>query len=236
MIRKTKFVWLALAALAILVAPAVADDKKENTAVKPSMKDEPRHKGFVEIAKKGDIDVVFFGDSITDGWRGGGKEVWKEHFEPLKAANFGIGGDRTQHVLWRMENGELEGYKPKAMVLMIGTNNLTANSVEEIADGITACVKDFQKDQPKAKVLLLGIFPRGAKADDGNRKKIADINAIIAKLDDGKKVHYLDIGDKFLEKDGSISKEIMPDYLHLSAKGYGIWADAIDKPLKNLVK
>jgi lysophospholipase L1-like esterase len=237
MIPKPRLVWLAVAALAVLAAPAVADDKKENTATKPSKKDAPRHDGFVELAKKGDINVVFFGDSITDGWRGdAGKPVWKEHFEPLKAANFGIGGDRTQHVLWRMENGELEGYKPKAMVLMIGTNNLGANSAEEIADGIAACVMDFQKAQPKAKVLLLGIFPRGAKADDANRKKIKEVNATIAKLDDGKTVHYLDIGDKFLEKDGSISKEVMPDYLHLSAKGYGIWAEAIDKPLKDLLK
>lgn len=212
-------------------------EKKENTAIKPVMKGEDRHKGFLAIAKKGDIHVVFFGDSITDGWRGNsGKKVWAERFEPLKAANFGIGGDRTQHVLWRMQNGELDGYKPKALVLMIGTNNLGSNSVEEIAAGIKAIVAEAQKKQPQTKILLLGIFPRNPKATDTARDKIKKINKIIAKLDDGKQVKYLDIGDKFLEKDGELTKEIMPDYLHLSAKGYQIWADAIQKSLEELMK
>lgn len=213
------------------------EEKKENTAVKPVMKSEDRHKGFLAVAKKGKIDVVFFGDSITDGWRGkNGAGVWKERFEPLHAANFGIGGDRTQHVLWRMQNGELEGYKPKVLVLMIGTNNLGSNSTEEIADGIKAIVAEVQKQQPETKILLLGIFPRSPKAADKARDKIKDINKIIAKLDDGKRVKYLDIGDKFLQKDGELTKEIMPDYLHLSEKGYQIWADAIQKPLAELLK
>jgi lysophospholipase L1-like esterase len=227
---------LSLAALTLAAAPARADDKK-NTAVIPSVKNEDRHKKFLEIAKKGDIDVAFFGDSITDGWHGREKDVWKEHFEPLHAANFGIGGDRTQHVLWRMQNGELDGYKAKAVVVMIGTNNLGSNSDEEIAEGIKAVVEEIHKQQPKAKVLLLGIFPRGEKPEDKNRDRIKNINKMIAKLDDkGKTVKYLDIGDKFVEKDGSIAKETMPDFLHLSKKGYEIWADAIDKPLKDLMK
>jgi lysophospholipase L1-like esterase len=232
----------------LLAAGLVQAQEKKNTAVIPSMKGEDRHKGFLAIAKSGNIDVVFFGDSITDGWRNkNGIAVWKERFEPLKAANFGIGGDRTQHVLWRMQNGELEGYKPKAMVLMIGTNNLRDNSAAEIADGIKAIVAEVQKKQPQTKILLLGIFPRSPKPDDvipfGKdkvkvkvRDKIKDINQIIAKLEDGKRVKYLDIGDKFLQKDGELTKEIMPDYLHLSAKGYQIWADAIQKPLAELLK
>jgi lysophospholipase L1-like esterase len=229
---------LGLAGL-ILAGPARADDKpdKKNTAVIPSVKDENRHKGFLEIAKKGNIHVVFLGDSITDGWRGSGKDVWKDEMEPLKAANFGIGGDRTQHVLWRIENGELEGYKPKAAVLMIGTNNLSANTDEEIADGVKAIVEAIHKQQPKTKVLLLGIFPRGEKPTDKNRDRIKNINKIIAKLDDdGKTVKYLDIGDKFLEKDGTLSKEIMPDFLHLSKKGYEIEANAIKPTLSGLMK
>jgi lysophospholipase L1-like esterase len=213
-----------------------ADEKKENTAVIPAEKSREKHEAFLAIAKKGNIDVVFLGDSITDGWRGNGKEVWKEHFEPLKAVNFGISGDRTQHVLWRLRNGELEGYKPRAVVLMIGTNNLRYNTAEEIADGIKAVVDEIQKKQPDAKVLLLGIFPRGEKPGDPNRDKIKEVNKVIAKLDDGKRVQYLDIGDKFLDKDGGISKGIMPDYLHLSAEGYKIWADAIQKPLNEMLK
>jgi len=228
---------LSLAALTLAGAPARAADKKENTAVKPSVKDEGRHKGFVEIAKKGNIDLVFFGDSITDGWHGREKDVWKEHFGPLHPANFGIGGDRTQHVLWRMQNGELDGYTPKVAVVMIGTNNLGSNTEDEIADGIKAVVEEIKKQQPKTKVLLLGVFPRGHEATDKNRDRIKKINKTIAKLDDeGKTVKYLDIGGKFLEKDGTLSKDIMPDYLHLSKKGYEIWAEAIDQPLKDLMK
>jgi lysophospholipase L1-like esterase len=235
---------LSLAAL-VLAAPAHAQDaKKENTAIKPAVKNEERHKVFVDIAKKGHHDVVFLGDSITDAWggeghnaRASGTDVWKERFEQLHAVNFGIGGDRTQHVLWRIENGELEGYKPKAAVLMIGTNNLGANTDEEIAEGIKAVVEAIHKKQPHTKVLLLGIFPRGQQPTDKNRDRIKNINKTIAKLDDGgKTVKYLDFGDKLVEKDGTISKDIMPDFLHLTKKGYEIWADAIDKPLKDLTK
>jgi lysophospholipase L1-like esterase len=226
---------LALAGL-VLAGPARADDKKENTASKPTPKVD-RHDGFVAIAKKGNIDVVFFGDSITDGWRGSGKEVWQQQFEPLHAANFGIGGDRTQHVLWRIENGELDGYSPKAAVLMIGTNNLGANTDEEIADGVKAVVEAIHKRQPKTKVLLLGVFPRGEQPTDKNRDRIKNINKIITKLDDdGKTVKYLDIGDKFLEKDGTLSRDVMPDFLHLSKKGYEIEANAIKPTLSELMK
>src|SRR5205807_2434444 len=139
------------------------------------------------------------GDSITDGWRGGGQEVWKKTFEPLKAANFGIGGDRTEHVLWRLQNGELEGINPKVAVLMIGTNNTGSNSVEQIADGIKAIVAEIHHQKPHTKILLLGVFPRSPKAADPVRQKIKDVNNIIATLDDGgKTVRYLDIGAKFL--------------------------------------
>src|SRR5216684_6727264 len=158
---------LALAVIASSLSVDAAQEKKaDNTAIKPVPKDKKRHEGFVELARKGGIEVLFLGDSITDGWRGpAGQESWKKHFEPLHAANFGIGGDRTQHVLWRLQNGELEGIHPKLAVLMIGTNNSNGkdNTAEEIADGITAIVKEIQKRSPSTKVLLLGIFPRGQK-------------------------------------------------------------------------
>src|SRR5262249_22578062 len=151
-------------------------------------------------------------------------------------ANFGIGGDQTQHIMWRITEGkELEGIQPKAVVLMIGTNNMGGNNAAEIADGVAAIVKELNTQLPKAKVLLLGIFPRSAKASDAIRGKIKDCNQRIAKLDDGKSVHYLDIGEKFLEKDGSLSKNIMPDYLHLSKEGYQIWADAIKDDLSKML-
>jgi lysophospholipase L1-like esterase len=232
-----------LFAALILSVVVRADDKKpDHAAVKPADRLSTkgwadRHQRFLAIAKKGGVDVLFLGDSITQGWEGAGKEAWKKSFEPLMAANFGIGGDRTEHVLWRITEGkELEGISPKAAVLMIGTNNTGANSAEEIADGVTAIVKELRKQKPDMQILLLGVFPRSAGANDKVRDKIKDVNSRIAKLDDGKSVHYLDIGPKFLESDGSLSKEIMPDYLHLSPKGYDIWAEAIKGPVEKMLK
>jgi beta-glucosidase len=227
----------ALTMLLAIPLVAMAEEKK-NTAIEPAKKNPERHEGFLKTIKSmnGKIDVVFNGDSITDGWRGNGKDAFKEHFEPLHTVNIGIGGDRTQHLIWRMQNGELDGYTPKVMMLMIGTNNLGSNSNEEIAEGIKAVVNEFHKKHADAKVLLLGIFPRGASATDKARDRIKKINEIIAKMDDGKKIKYLDIGGKFLEPDGSLSKEIMYDFLHLSKKGYGIWADAVKPVLVEMMK
>ncbi|HKD37178.1 MAG TPA: platelet-activating factor acetylhydrolase IB subunit, partial [Pirellulales bacterium] len=211
---------------------------KDNSATSPAPRDPgwvKRHEGFVEIAKKGGVDLLFLGDSITDGWRGGGKAVWEKNFAPLKAANFGIGGDRTEHVLWRLQHGELDGIKPKLAVLMIGTNNLGANKDEEIAAGVKAIVEELHKQTPETKLLLLGIFPRGMKADDPARDRIKHINTIISKLDDGRTVKYLDIGDKFLEANGTLPKSIMPDALHPNAKGYEIWAEAIAPTVKEML-
>jgi lysophospholipase L1-like esterase len=214
-------------------------EAKNNSATTPAPRDPgwvKRHDGFVDIAKKGGVDLLFLGDSITDGWRGGGMAVWEKNFAPHNAANFGIGGDRTEHVLWRLQHGELDGIKPKLAVLMIGTNNLAANKDEEIADGIKAIVNELNKQTPETKLLLLGIFPRGMKADDSARTRIKHINSIIAKLDDGQTIKYLDIGDKFLEADGTLPKTIMPDALHPNAKGYEIWAEAIGPKVQEMLK
>lgn len=229
-------IFLACGWLLAMCGTEAADVKKENTAVKPVKKHANRHLEFLKVARQGDIQVVFLGDSITDGWRTKGKDVWKRSFEPLKAANFGIGGDQTQHVIWRLQNGELEGYKAKAFVVMIGTNNLKGNSPVEIAQGIKTIVDLIRQKQPQAKVLLLGIFPRGPNPTVRARGLIKDVNERIAKFDDGKTVKYLDIGEKFLSKDGVISPKIMPDYLHLSEQGYQIWADAIKPVLHDMLK
>jgi len=222
--------------IAALPCPATAAPAG-NSAVKPAPRDSgwvSRHEGFVAIAKKGDAKILFMGDSITDGWRG--EKLWKEKYEPMKAVDFGIGGDRTEHVLWRMKHGECTGIKPKVVVLMIGTNNLGANSGPQIAEGVTAIVKEFRRRLPRAKILLLGIFPRGERHDDSARKTIQDINRRIAKLDDGKWVKYLDIGAKFLDANGDLPKNVMPDGLHPNAKGYKIWADAMDPTLQAMLK
>ena len=175
----------------------------------------------------GSIKLIFDGDSITDGWQGGGRAIWEERYGKLGAFDFGISGDRTQHILWRLAQGQVEGIHPKLIALMIGTNNLGSNTPEEIADGVKAIVADYQKRCPEAAILLQAIFPRGEKPEDPNRAKIKSINETLSKLGDGKKVIYIDFGDKFLNPDGTMSKEIMPDFLHPSAKGYQIWADAI---------
>ncbi len=199
-----------------------------------------KHESFVGIAKEGKAQLVFLGDSITAGWAGNGKEVWAKAFGGYTPANFGIGGDRTQHVLWRIQNGELDGgIKPKAAVLMIGTNNVGGDSAESIAKGVTAIVKTIREKQPQAKILLLAVFPRGDKPTGklgAPNEKLKQVNAIISKLDDGKNVFFLDIGEKFPQPNGALTPDIMPDFLHLSAAGYQIWADAIGPKLAELMK
>lgn len=213
-----------------VAAPKLGPDGKVNEGFMKS------HEKFVSIAQAGTAELVFLGDSITAGW-GGKSEIWDKAFGNYKPANFGIGGDRTQHVLWRITNGELDGIHPKAVVLMIGTNNSGTDSAEGIANGITKIVETIRTKQPQAKILLLAVFPRGEKAEaNASREKLKQVNGIIAKLDDGNHIHYLDIGDKFLQPDGSLSKDIMPDFLHLSAAGYQIWADAIGPKLAELMK
>jgi lysophospholipase L1-like esterase len=190
------------------------------------------HHRFVERAKQGNVSLLFLGDSITQGWND--NDVWKRFYGPRNPANFGIGGDRTQHVLWRIQNGELDGIEPKVVVLMIGTNNASSASADEIAQGITAIVEELRHRLPNAKILLLGVFPRGENPD-ATREKLDAVNAKIAGLDDGTHVKFLDIGKKFLNEDGTISREVMPDYLHLSSKGYRIWADAMEPTLWSML-
>src|SRR6202030_3966381 len=163
-----------------------------------------------KIVAKGEGDVIFLGDSITHGWEGSGKKVWADNFAPLKSVNLGIGGDQTGHVLWRITEGkELEPLKPKAAVIMIGTNNTGGHSAEQIAGGVQAIVAELQKQKPGIKVLVLGVFPRAGKRPDKTatrvsaenlHPKIKEINVILAKMDDGKSVFYKDIGEKFLDK------------------------------------
>jgi len=173
------------------------------------------------------IQIVFDGDSITDFWQTKGKAVWTERYGKLGAFDFAISGDRTENVLWRLHAGQLDGLKPKLVVLMIGTNNLSTNTADQITEGVTTIVGEYRKLCPDAVILLQAIFPRGASPSNPVRDEIKSINAHIAKLQDGKKILYLDFGDKFLAADGTLSREIMPDFLHPSAKGYEIWADAI---------
>jgi lysophospholipase L1-like esterase len=220
-----------------------------NPGAVPFLKEDFRakHEANVALARKGDIDLLFMGDSITDLWRNAGpagtanppfsgKAVFDKYYGTMKVANFGIGGDTTQGVLFRLRNGEGQGFQPKAIMLLIGTNNVIfGSSAAEIAEAVGAVVLEIRQDFPAAKILLLGIFPRGDPGD-AVRKTVLDANPIIARLHDGKNVFYLDIGAKFLDADARIQPDIMSDKLHPNEKGYQIWAEAVKEPLAELMK
>jgi len=238
--------------LALTFACAVALTGCANYAVRPVLHPgtEKRHESFNVISKQGEAQLVFLGDSITHGWEGKGKAVWEKTWAPRKAANFGIGGDRTEHVLWRLENGNFDGLKPKAIVLMIGTNNTGHQgrpqkeldgavyqcTAEQTAEGIKVILGQLRRKCPDAKILVLGIFPRGANKEDKFRQQNEATNAIVKGFADGKQVFFLDIGAKFLEPDGTLSKAIMPDLLHPNEKGYQIWSDAIEAEVLALLR
>ena len=198
----------------------------------------PRHLEFVATAKAGNIDLLLHGDSITDWWVQGdeNKAMFAKYFGHIKTANFAIAGDTTQGVLWGLRNGEGQGFQPKAVMLMIGTNNTGVNTGPEIAEGIGAIVLEMRTNFPKAKILLLGVFPRGVPGDPV-RDKIAEINRIIARLDDQKSVFYLDIGWAFLDDKGFfLPNAFRPDNLHPAARGYDIWGAAVQDRIAQLLK
>ena len=184
----------------------------------------------------GEYDIEFIGDSITQFWERAGSNVWKQYYGKLKAINMGVSGDQTQHVLWRFEHGQLNGIKAKVAVVMIGTNNSKTNQFTEgqILEGVTAVVQQIRERQPNTKILLLAIFPRGETFSE-QRGKILQVNEALAKLDDESHIFYLDIGALFIEKGGSISKSVMPDYLHPNQRGYEIWAAAMEPKLEELL-
>ena len=193
-----------------------------------------RHQSMNKNAKK-PHDLLFIGDSITQGWEGSGKGTWGKYYGNRKALNLGISGDRTEHVIWRLDNGNLRNQKKaKAAVIMIGTNN-TGHIMQdptEVRDGVERIISTLRARCPQAKILLLGVFPRGVNPDDAKRKNNLEINKLISGLHNGERIHYLDISDKFLTADGILTKEVMPDALHPRQKGYEIWAEAIEPKLK----
>jgi lysophospholipase L1-like esterase len=184
---------------------------------------------------KGDAQLLMIGDSITQGWEGNGRDVWEKYYAKRHAVNLGIGGDRTQHVLWRLEHGNLDGIHPKLAVLMIGTNNSGSDKPGQIAAGVRAIVEKLRSSLPATKVLVLAIFPRGDNSEHPLRKVNETVNARISELADGKNVFYLDIGKKFLKEDGTLSKDIMYDRLHLTPAGYEIWASSIEPSVVRLM-
>jgi len=214
-------------------APPVAE-VHTNTAIVPVMHTGQRTETVMQRAREnpGEYDIVFIGDSITQGWEGAGKNVWAKFYGSRKCLDLGVGGDRTEHVLWRFEHGQLDGIKPKVAVVMIGTNN--GNNESEILEGVTAIIQQIRSRLPETKIILLGIFPRG-KTFSLQRGKLLQMNQALEKLDDGKTLFYVDIGSQLIEADGSISTGMMRDALHPGERGYEIWAEAIEPKLKELL-
>jgi lysophospholipase L1-like esterase len=195
-----------------------------------------RHRAKVSETKRGGIDIAFIGDSITQGWDDTGKLAWDRDFAPLRSANFGFSGDRTEHVLWRLENGEVLGLKLKAIVIMLGTNNLGhgVSNPDQTADGIRAIVQKLKKGCPEAKILLLGIFPRGLTPNDSMREAVVQATERYRGLHDGERVFFSDLARHFVRIDGTLRTTLMPDLLHLTRDGYEIWAKALLPELKSL--
>jgi beta-glucosidase len=198
----------------------------------------PRHEAkLAEIKAHRDagrrVDLVFLGDSITEGWEKEGQAAWARHFARHNAVALGFGGDRTENLLWRLQHGELDGMAPKAIVMMIGTNN-TGERLEDPAltvAGIRANLDEIRRRQPQAKVLLLALFPRDELPDGPLRRHNASINALLPALADCRQVVFLDIGKQLTNPDGTLSKDILPDWLHLSPQGYDIWARSLEPTL-----
>jgi lysophospholipase L1-like esterase len=214
---------------------------RDNACIRPvqtGVRTTARHNGFVNTATNSAFDILFEGDSITDWWQQngaqGGTGVFSNYFGGVKVANFAVAGDTTQGVLWGLQNGEGQGHKPKAVMLMIGTNN-GSNSAEEVAEGVGAIVLELRKDFPDAKILLLAIFPRGAGPTDSTRVKNDATNKLIAKLNDGKHVFFMNINDKFLDAQGRLIG-FRGDNLHPNAVGYEAWAKAVAPTLLKWAK
>jgi beta-glucosidase len=230
--------------------PGIACPDYRTESVTPAMLNEswsidwwlPRHQQKLEEKRKllaagTPPQIVFIGDSITQGWEKEGREVWQQHYARHHALALGFGGDRTENVLWRLQHGEIDGIAPKVAVLMIGTNNAghRAENPQTTAAGIKRLLDEIRQRLPKTKVLLLGIFPRGEKPDDFLRGLNERVNKIIAGYADRRMVHFLDIGAELLNADGTLSKAVMPDLLHPNEKGYAIWQRAMEPTLQQLL-
>lgn len=197
----------------------------------------PRHQTKKAQLDKQAIDLVFLGDSITHGWEHTGLSVWSRYYATRNAFNLGFSGDRTEHVLWRIENGALDNIHPQLLVLLIGTNNTgqRMDAAEDTALGIKTIIKQIQYRLPKTKILLLAIFPMKFKPNDPMRQRNEQINKIIAHYADNKNIFFLNLNYLFLDDQNQIAKQYMPDFLHPSTQGYQRWAEAMEPSIVQLM-
>lgn len=196
-----------------------------------------QHERNVARVRQGSVDLLMIGDSITQGWLDEGRRVWEGYYARRRAVNLGFNSDRTEQVLWRLQHGEIDGLHPTAAVVMIGTNNsgTRKDPPEETAAGVQAIVTLLRARLPETKILLLGIFPRGATATDSLRRVNESINARLRGFADGQHLFYLDLGHLFLDRDGRLKRDLMPDLLHPNEQGYRVWAEGMEAPLKALL-
>lgn len=195
-----------------------------------------RHENILEQNSNQQTDLIFIGNSIIHHWEGTGQESWEKNFAKYNPVNMGFGGDQTQHVLWRLDNGELDGINPKLAIVMIGTNNAgSGHSSEMIADGVIQIISRIRNKLPETKILLLRIFPRGEPGSE-IRQTNTTASEIFSKVADNEVIFYEDINEIFLDENGNLPKEIMPDKLHPNAKGYELWAEAIVGTINELMK
>jgi len=182
--------------------------------------------------------VIFVGDSITEGWEKDGKAVWDRHYAPLDALDLGFGGDHTENVLWRIEHGELDGIAPRVAVLMIGTNN-TGDRQEDprtTAAGVHRILDEMRRRLPSTQIVLLAVFPRDEQPGSPLRKLNDRLNLLLADEARGERTTFLNINSALMNPDGTLSRELMPDLLHLSERGYTIWAERLAPTLKALLQ
>lgn len=194
----------------------------------------PRHKAILERNQAGDVDVILLGDSITQGWEQVGRQIWNRFFKDLKAVNMGFGGDKTQHVIWRIDHGELDGIEPRLVVLLVGTNNAWDGNHRETVDGIEEIILKIRYKLPNAKILLHAIFPRG-EIDDPKRRVNEKANTLLPDLADNEWVYFLDFNDRFMKPDGTLMPLYNPDQVHLNEVGYEAWATALKPELERIL-
>ncbi len=209
-----------------------------NSATTPVSKESPswlmRHEAVNADVRKGNVNLLWIGDSIVENWDDQGKATWDTYYAHRGSANLGIGGDRTEHLLWRLDHGNIDGISPKLAIVMMGQNNGSTNTAEEIAEGVTAIVTKLRDKLPDTKILLLGIFFRGEHPNE-EQKRLARTNEIVSKLADDKVVFYMNINSIFLNPDGSIPAALMPDFEHPSAEGHKVWAETIEPKVSELM-
>ncbi|MBN1887586.1 MAG: hypothetical protein JW850_06335 [Thermoflexales bacterium] len=200
-----------------------------------------RHATFLKRIKEGPIGLLFLGDSITRRWVDV-PGLWNHYFARYRPANFGVGGDVTQSLLWRVQHGEIDDIDPRVIVLLIGTNNVPTHTGADIAAAIRQVVDMIRMKLPETKILLLAILPRGPQRQDradANNPYYMDIihtaNAELAKLDNGDSIRFLDMGSQFIGPDGNIQTAFMPDQLHLVEPGYKIWGEAMKELLEEMI-